>query len=84
MADDELLEAIDLALAGRWEEAHRIVQRDEADSRANWIHAVVHKIEGDRGNSRYWYRRAGRLEWADREPSEELQAIRSELHSDTV
>jgi len=82
VSDDELLEAIDLAGGGRWEEAHAIVQRDEEDARANWIHAVVHKIEGDRGNSRYWYRRAGRLEWVDSDPAEELRAIRSELRSD--
>jgi hypothetical protein len=39
--------------------AHKIVQADEADATSCWIHAVLHKIEGDIGNSRYWYRRAG-------------------------
>jgi len=40
---------------------------------------VLHKIEGDRGNSLYWYRRAGKEDLADREPIAELQAIRAEI-----
>ena len=74
--------AIDLALAGRWDEAHAVVQRDEVDPTAAWIHAVLHKIEGDAGNARYWYRRAGRLDCVDREPTEELRSIREMLAAD--
>jgi hypothetical protein len=46
---------------------------------ACWIHAVLHKIEGDAGNSRYWYARARRDygEWTD--PAAELRAIRQAL-----
>jgi hypothetical protein len=57
----EFLKAIDLAIAGEWNAAHEIVQQYE-DTTAAWIHAVLHKIEGDQDNSRYWYRRAGKLE----------------------
>ncbi|HXI85952.1 MAG TPA: hypothetical protein VNH64_00725 [Parvularculaceae bacterium] len=53
----DLRRAASLALAGDWEGAHEIVQQDETDSIACWIHAVVHKIEGDEANSRYWYAR---------------------------
>ena len=60
MTPAELRSAVDLALAGEWDEAHGVVQADEADPTACWIHAVLHKIEGDAGNARYWYRRAGR------------------------
>jgi hypothetical protein len=74
-----LLEAIDLALAGQWDAAHGIVQQYEADTTAAWIHAVLHKIEGDAGNSRYWYRRAGKLERASDEPRAELAEIRKEV-----
>jgi hypothetical protein len=74
--------AVDLALAGRWEEAHEVVQRDEADPTAAWIHAVLHKIEGDAGNARFWYRRADRLDCVDREPTEELRSIRDTLAAD--
>jgi len=57
-----LLQALDLALSGQWDAAHKIVQQYEADTTAAWIHAVLHKIEGDQDNSRYWYRRAGKLD----------------------
>jgi hypothetical protein len=54
---DELLRAIDLALENQWDVAHRVVQQYESDPTTAWIHAVLHKIEGDLDNSRYWYRR---------------------------
>ncbi len=75
----DLIRAIDLALAKRWDESHSIVQRYEDDATASWIHAVLHKIEGDMGNSRYWYRRAGKMESVDREPYAELGDIRKQL-----
>jgi hypothetical protein len=74
-----LLEAVDLALSGDWESAHRIVQDREEDPLANWIHAVVHRMEGDRGNARYWYGRCGRKLREDVATDEELQEIRAEL-----
>lgn len=76
---DHLLKAIELALGDEWDQAHRIVQQYEADPTAAWIHAVLHKIEGDMDNSRYWYRRAGKLEYADREPMSELKNIQASL-----
>jgi hypothetical protein len=74
-----LLQAIDLAVAGQWSAAHEIVQQYETDATAAWIHAVLHKIKGDHENSRYWYRRAGRLERASDEPQVELAQIRKEV-----
>jgi len=76
---EELLQAIDLALAGKWEQAHEIVQRHECDATSAWIHAVLHKIEGDAGNARYWYRCAGKMAHIDAEPQAELRAIRATL-----
>ena len=75
----ELLQAIDLALAGNWEQAHEIVQRHECDATSAWIHAVLHKIEGDSGNARYWYRSAGQMAHVIDEPQAELRAIRATL-----
>ncbi len=75
---EELIQAIDLALAGEWDQAHKIVQNIE-DRTAYWIHAVLHKIEGDRSNSMYWYSRAGKPGHFEMDATEELQAIRSEL-----
>lgn len=76
---DELRRAIDLALAGQWDAAHEIVQEYDDDATASWIHAVLHKLEGDLSNSRYWYRRAGRKENVAEEPRAELEAIQKEL-----
>ena len=77
--NDDLLQAVELALAGKWDAAHELVQQYEADAAAAWIHAVLHKIEGDLPNSRYWYRRAGRLGRIADEPRAELAVIRAEL-----
>ena len=44
---------------GDWERAHEVAQDvDEADGA--WVHAYLHRKEGDLGNAAYWYRRAGR------------------------
>jgi len=51
--NDHLLQAIEMALAGKWDAAHELVQQHEGDATAAWIHAVLHKIEGDLGNARY-------------------------------
>lgn len=75
----ELLHAIELALAENWEAAHNLVQQYEGDATAAWIHAVLHKIEGDLGNSRYWYRHAGKPEHVGDEPRAELAVIKAEL-----
>jgi len=77
--NSELARAIDLALGGDWDASHGIVQQFDSDRTANWIHAVLHKIEGDRGNSLYWYRRAGKEDFADHEPTAELRSIRAEI-----
>ena len=42
---------------GDWERAHRIAQ-DSSGKKAAWVHAYLHRREGDLGNARYWYRRA--------------------------
>ncbi len=73
---EELRHAVDRALAQDWAAAHDIAQRHEGDATADWLHAVLHKIEGDDGNARYWYRRTEHSfdEFAD--PQAELAAIR--------
>ncbi len=79
MIKPELRKAIELAQASEWDAAHKIVQQYEADTTAAWVHAVLHKIEGDLNNSQYWYRRAGKMEhFVDEAPSE-LAAIKNEL-----
>lgn len=77
----DLLSAINAALAGDWDRAHEIVQQDEVDPIACWIHAVLHKIEGDAGNSRYWYAQTTRSFDDFTDPRQELAAIKQELES---
>jgi len=47
-------------LKGAWSEAHAIVQAAQGDPACDWVHAWLHRIEGDLANAAYWYRRAGR------------------------
>lgn len=42
-----------------WERAHRTVM-DEGGEDCAWVHAYLHRVEGDLENARYWYRRAGK------------------------
>jgi len=76
---NELLKAVELALAGEWDAAHDLVQQYESDVTAAWIHAVLHKVEGDLGNARYWYHHAGQMEHVNDEPRAELAVIKAEL-----
>jgi hypothetical protein len=42
-----------------WEQAHGIAQ-DLPTKEGSWVHAYLHRKEGDAGNANYWYNRAGR------------------------
>ena len=44
---------------GEWDNAHKMIQ-DVDDKNAAWIHAYLHRKEGDTGNADYWYRLAGK------------------------
>jgi hypothetical protein len=54
-----LLQALLLESAGDWESAHRIAQSDGSQD-GSWVHAYLHRTEGDLGNASYWYRTAGK------------------------
>ena len=51
--------ALWLARAGRWEAAHDLCQ-EISGSAGSWIHAYLHREEGDASNAAYWYARAGK------------------------
>ncbi len=53
------LAALWWAAKGDWDAAHKIVQ-DEDTADAAWVHAYLHRVEGDLGNAGYWYRRSGK------------------------
>jgi hypothetical protein len=42
-----------------WDQAHKIVM-DEGGKDCAWVHAYLHRVEGDPGNARYWYGQAQR------------------------
>ena len=44
---------------GDWEKSHAIAQ-DLETAEGAWIHALLHLVEGDLGNARYWFAEAGR------------------------
>lgn len=56
---DALARAVSLLETGDWSAAHELVQ-DERSELAAWLHGIVHTLEGDLENARYWYRRARR------------------------
>ena len=45
---------------GDWRAAHEIVQKDEESALSCWAHGIVHVMEGDLANARYWYGEARR------------------------
>ena len=53
------LEALWLDASGDWHEAHERLQGAD-DRTTDWVHAYLHRKEGDLSNAGYWYRKAGR------------------------
>jgi hypothetical protein len=78
----QLKTALAAAKAGKWSDAHEGVQalEDLGDPLASWLHANLHREEGDLGNARYWYRQAGR-EVFQGDLAAELEAIGRALDS---
>ena len=68
---------------GDWQKAHSIVQNDNTEMGC-WAHGIVHMLEGDIGNARYWFRRAGRPFPRDREASAEIDALVTMLKQQTA
>jgi len=79
MNKDELLKAILFADDGKWENAHITVQ-DIENEYAYWIHANLHREEGDISNSKYWYRRAGR-DYTEIDLKAEREEIKKEIEN---
>ena len=66
LANDEPPGHFSLALVGlwwdakgNWKQAHESAQQDEGPA-GSWVHAYLHRKEGDSSNAAYWYRRANR------------------------
>ena len=75
----DCLNAIEFALNEQWDAAHKIAQEISTPN-AQWIHAVLHKIEGDESNSRYWYSRSSiEVYESYLDSTQELKAIKELL-----
>jgi hypothetical protein len=77
-----MLRAVWLGLRGDWDKAHELAQAQDDDEGA-WVHAWLHRIEGDMGNAEYWYRRAHKQTCRDDTRDEGLQIARSLIRSIT-
>jgi hypothetical protein len=73
---DLLRRAAELLAAGDWMGAHAIVQ-DDPSPLAAWMHGIVHLLEGDVSNARYWYGCAGRAFPGEDAVREEIEAVRT-------
>jgi hypothetical protein len=71
------LKALALVAAGDWDGAHMLVQ-DDPSPEAAWVHAHLHRVEGDLSNDGYWYRRAGKPQ-ASNSLEDERQVIEKAL-----
>lgn len=63
---------------GNWERAHQLVQ-DERTTEAAWVHAYLHRKEGDLANASYWYGRCGRPVCSDALDKEWERIVRAVL-----
>ncbi|HCF93461.1 MAG: hypothetical protein PHF14_02230 [Verrucomicrobiota bacterium] len=72
---DELLTALAEDSLGNWAAAHNIVQKLDS-MEACWIHAYLHRKEGDVDNSKYWYEQAGKP-FSEKPPEEEWLDIKT-------
>jgi len=71
----ELQQAIAMIENNEWDAAHEIAQM-HTDPIANWLHAILHKMEGDVVNSRYWYAKTNSIQYEQySELSDELSAL---------
>ena len=64
---------------GDWRAAHEIVQKDEDSALSCWAHGIVHVMEGDLANARYWYREARRAFPENYSVAEEIAQLKAAM-----
>ncbi|HLK98354.1 MAG TPA: hypothetical protein VK364_11350 [Hymenobacter sp.] len=74
-----LLRALWHAGRDEWALAHDITQQHEDESLHNWLHALLHRQQGDAGNAAYWYQRAGRPVFSGNVRTEWQELVRTQL-----
>ncbi|GIV08092.1 MAG: hypothetical protein KatS3mg019_0183 [Fimbriimonadales bacterium] len=71
---------------GDWDRAHQTVQDDPSAASA-WVHAYLHRKEGDITNAHYWYRRAGKPPYngsLESEWEQIVQALLEQVYSERI
>jgi hypothetical protein len=68
--------------SGEWQAAHALVQAD-ASTLGCWAHGIVHLVEGDLDNAKYWYRRARRPLPHGNTATAEIAALKAALPKGT-
>ena len=64
--------------SGNWQKAHAVVQNDASEFGC-WAHGIVHMLEGDTSNARYWYRQAKRPFPREASAAKEIASLKKEL-----
>ena len=72
------IQALWWAAKGSWDRAHSLVQND-GSAEAAWVHAHLHRIEGDLPNASYWYGKAGR-----QVPGDDLETERASIAAELL
>ena len=72
------IQALWWAAKGSWDMAHSLVQND-GSAEAAWVHAHLHRIEGDLANASYWYGKAGR-----QVPGDDLETERNSIAAELL
>ena len=78
---EALRRALDLLAVGDWQAAHGIVQEHKTELAA-WLHGIVHTLEGDLDNARYWYRKADRVFRGAEAVQDEITAARRRMQDE--
>jgi hypothetical protein len=79
LSEAQLRRALEHLEKGDWQAAHEIVQNDEDSPLACWAHGIVHIMEGDLPNARYWYGQAKREFPATPRAIAEIEALGTEI-----
>ena len=82
ISSDDLAKAVAMLERDDWKAAHEIVQQDEESSLSCWAHGIVHILEGDLPNARYWYGAAKRPFPKTPSAEREIGALKEALRQD--
>jgi hypothetical protein len=74
------IQALEMEKSGDWDGSHRLIQQYFTPE-ACWIHAYLHRVEGDPGNAAYWYARAGKS-MPDCDLQSEWQELMNHMHKE--